>query len=121
MTEIFPLLFAAHMLGDWIVQTDAQALAKMKSWRAMGGHVLTYHLVMTALLLPFWHDRWFILALVVSAGTHAIIDRRWPVRLVLAKMGSKSFAETTLGVLAADQALHSVFLAFMAVLYQVTR
>ena len=62
-----------------------------------------------------------MLGFVVSAATHGFIDRRWPVRLFLSKTGSKSFAETTLGVLAADQALHSVFLAFMAVLYQVTR
>lgn len=110
-----------HMLGDWIIQTDAQAMAKMKSWRAMAGHVLTYHLTMAVLVPPFRHDRWAVLGFVVSAATHGFIDRRWPVRLLLSKTGSKSFAETTLGVLAADQALHAVFLAFMAVLYQVTR
>jgi hypothetical protein len=121
MTDIFPLLFAAHMLGDWIIQTDAQAAAKMRSWGAMAGHVLTYHLVMAVLVLPFWHDAWALLGFAVSAGTHAVIDRRWPVRLLLRKTGSPSFAETTLGVLAADQALHAVFLAFMAALYQLTR
>lgn len=121
MTDIFPLLFAAHMLGDWIIQTDAQAMAKMKSWRAMAGHVLTYHLVMAAVVLPFWHDRWAVLGLIVSAVTHGFIDRRWPVRLLLRRTGSASFAETTLGVLAADQALHAVFLAFMATLFQLTR
>ena len=76
MTDIFPVLFAAHMLGDWIVQSDAQAAAKMNSWRAMAGHVLTYHLTMAVLVLPFWHDRWVVLALAVSAITHGFIDRR---------------------------------------------
>lgn len=121
MTDVFPLLIAAHMLGDWVVQSDAQAAAKMSSWRAMAGHVATYHLTMATIVLPFWHNRWVLLGFAVSAGTHAIIDRRWPVRWLLRSTGSKSFAETTLGVLAADQALHVVFLAFMAALYQVTR
>lgn len=121
MTDVFPLLLAAHLVGDFIIQTDAQALAKMKSWRAMAGHVLTYHLTMAVLVLPFWHDRWTVLGFVVSAATHGLIDRRWPVRLLLRKTGSPSFAETTLGMLAADQALHAVFLASMATLYQVTR
>lgn len=121
MTDIFPLLLAAHMVSDWIVQTDKQALNKMNSWRAMAGHVLAYHLTMALLVLPFWHDRWVLLGFIVSAVTHGFIDRRWPVRLLLRKTGSPSFAETTLGVLAADQALHAVFLAFIAVLFQVTR
>lgn len=121
MTDIFPLLFAAHMLGDWIIQTDKQALSKMSSWWAMAGHVLTYHLVMALFVLPFWHDRWAALGFVVSAASHGFIDRRWPVRWLLRKTGSPNFAELTWGVLSADQALHAFFLCLMAVLFQVTR
>jgi hypothetical protein len=68
MSDIFPVLFAAHMLGDWVIQTDKQAMAKMASWRAMAGHVLTYHLCMAVLVLPFWHDRWALLASSIVAG-----------------------------------------------------
>jgi hypothetical protein len=121
VSDIFPILFAAHMLGDWIIQTDKQALNKMSSWRAMGGHVLTYHLCMAVLVLPFWHDRWALLGFVISAATHGFIDRRWPVRWLLRKTGSANFSEMQLGVLSADQALHAFFLALMAVMYQVTR
>ena len=85
MNDIFPILFAAHMLGDWVIQTDKQAMAKMASWRAMAGHVLTYHLCMAVLVLPFWHDRWALLGFVISASTHGLIDRRWPVRWLLRK------------------------------------
>ena len=58
MSDIFPILFAAHMLGDWVIQTDKQAMNQMASWRAMAGHVLTYQMCMAVLVLPFWHDRW---------------------------------------------------------------
>ena len=121
MTDIFPLLFAAHMLGDWIIQTDKQALSKMVSWRGMAGHVFTYHCVMALFVLPFWHDRWAALGFVISAASHGFIDRRWPVRWLLRKTGSKNFAELQLGVLSADQALHAFFLAMMAVMFQLTR
>ena len=75
MSDIFPILFAAHMLGDWVIQTDKQAMNKMASWRALAGHVLTYHMCMAVLVLPFWHDRWALMGFVISAATHGFIDR----------------------------------------------
>jgi hypothetical protein len=68
------------------------------------GHVLTYHLCMAVLVLPFWHDRWALLGFVISATTHGFIDRRCPVRWLLRRTGSASFSEIQLGVLSADQA-----------------
>lgn len=103
-----------------MIQTDKQALAKMSSRRAMGGHLLTYHLCMAVLVLPFWHDRWALLGFVISATTHGFIDRRCPVRWLLRRTGRTSFSEMQLGVLSADHALHAFFLALRAVLYQVT-
>jgi hypothetical protein len=68
------------------------------------GLVLTYHLCMAVLVLPFWHDRWALLGFVISATTHGFIDRRCPVRWLLLRTGSASFSEIQLGVLSADQA-----------------
>ncbi len=121
MSGIWPLLFLGHMLGDWVIQTDKQALAKVTSWRAMASHVLTYHLTMAVLVVPFWHDRWAVLGFLLSALSHAFIDRRWPVRWLLEHTGSGNFSKLQLGVLSADQALHCIFLTLMAVLYQLTR
>jgi Protein of unknown function (DUF3307) len=121
MSDIFPVLLVAHMLGDWVLQTDNQAMTKMVSWRAMAAHILTYHFCMVVLVLPFWHDRWAVLGFLLSATTHGFIDRRWPVQLLRQKTGSAKFAESQLGVLSADQALHVVVLGLMAVMYQVTR
>lgn len=96
---VLAALWAAHDLGDHVVQTDHQAARKATSWRAMAGHVGSYTAVQLAALAalrtlagirPSW---WRALAGVAfSAGTHAFLDRRWPVRWLLEHTGSRSFA-----------------------------
>ncbi len=117
---VFLCLLIGHLLGDWIVQTDAQAMHKTTSWRAMGGHVLGYHLTLgVVLLIPVvrgWPAGAAAVSLVVSGVTHAFIDRRWPVRWLLRHTGSPGFAEQMWGVIAVDQALHLTILALLAVL-----
>jgi hypothetical protein len=111
MSDVFLLVLAGHLLGDFVAQTDRQAANKEASWRADLGHVLTYHLTMAVLVLPVWHDwsaGWF---LAISVGTHGLVDRRWPTRLVLRSTGSKDFATVFWGVIATDQALHLSILA----------
>jgi hypothetical protein len=36
---VFLALLAGHLLGDWVAQTDEQAVTKTRSWAALGGHV----------------------------------------------------------------------------------
>jgi hypothetical protein len=94
----------------WIDYRGMVALPAPRA-RADLGHVLTYHFTMAVLVLPVWHDwraAWF---LAISAGTHALVDRRWPTRLVLRSTGSKDFATVFWGVIATDQALHLSILA----------
>lgn len=52
----------------------------------------------------------------MSAATHAVIDRRWPVRALLTASASPGFATVEWGVIAVDQALHLTILALLAVL-----
>ena len=118
---VFLVLLAAHLLGDWIAQSDWQAATKTRSWAALAAHVTSYHLLMGALLLvPVLRDGWpaskALAALLVSAATHAVIDRRWPVRALLTASASPGFATLEWGVIAADQALHLTILAMLAVL-----
>jgi hypothetical protein len=118
---VFLVLLAGHLLGDWVAQSDWQATAKTRSWAALAAHVTTYHLVMAALLLvPILRDGWpawkALAALLVSAATHAVIDRRWPVRALLTVTASPGFATVEWGVIAVDQALHLAILALLAVL-----
>jgi Protein of unknown function (DUF3307) len=111
MADAFLLVLAGHLLGDFVAQTDGQAANKETSWRADLGHVLTYHATMAVLVLPAWHDGRALCFLGISIGTHALVDRRWPTRLVLATTGSRGFATTFWGVIATDQALHLSILA----------
>jgi hypothetical protein len=106
---VFLILLAGHLLGDWLTQTDWQATAKTRSWPALAAHVTSYHLLMgTLLLLPVLRDGWpagnALLALTASAVTHAVIDRRWPVRALLRVTASPNFATLEWGVISADQA-----------------
>ncbi len=122
MTEIvFLVLLAGHLVGDWVVQNDWQAANKTRSWAALAAHVASYHLVMGLLLLiPILRDGWpagkAAAALTVSAITHAVIDRRWPVRALMRAAGSPGFATIEWGVIAVDQALHLFILAMLALL-----
>ena len=111
MGDLFLLVLAGHLLGDFVAQTDWQASNKTSNWRADLAHVLTYHLTMAALVLPIWHDVRALWFLAISAGTHALIDRRWPTRLLLVTTRSKQFASMVWGVIATDQAVHISILA----------
>jgi hypothetical protein len=53
----------------------------------------------------------------VSAATHAVIDRRWPVRALLRLTASPYLGTVEWGVIAADQALYVTILAMLAVLF----
>jgi hypothetical protein len=71
------------------------------------------------LLVPLLRDGWpawrALVTLAVSAGTHALIDRRRPVRGLLRVVGSPGFATLEWGVIAVDQALQLSILAMLAV------
>lgn len=113
---VFATLHAAHQLGDHIAQTDAQAAGKTTDWRAMAGHVTSYHVTAAAMLAAAsgalglrLSPRRAVAGFAVSAATHALLDRRWPVRWVNQHTGSPGFADlqTPLnGPYLTDQALH---------------
>lgn len=91
-------LWAAHDLGDHVVQTDHQAATKASSWRGMAGHVGGYT-VTQCVALGALHAAGVRLrpgsalgGLALSAATHAFLDRRWPVVELLRRTGSGRFA-----------------------------
>jgi hypothetical protein len=120
-TIVFLVLLCSHLVGDWVAQSDWQAANKTRSWAALAAHVARYHLVMGLLLgVPVLRDGWpawkALVVLGVSAASHALIDRRWPVRVLLRAVGSQGLATLEWGVIAVDQALHLSILAMLAVL-----
>lgn len=116
-------LWGAHDFADHVVQTDHQAAHKATSWAAMSGHVGSYTAVQVAALAalrplgvrPSW--RRTVAAVAWSAGTHALLDRRWPVTKILQGSGSSGFAalQTPInGPYLADQGLHHACLLVSA-------
>jgi Protein of unknown function (DUF3307) len=99
---VFLVLLAGHLLGDWVAQTDWQATNKTRSWAALAAQVASYHLIVGLLLLtrscatagrPVKRSS----PLTVSAITHAVIDRRRPVRALLRAAGSPGSATVEWG------------------------
>lgn len=116
---VYATLHAAHQLGDHIAQTDSQAARKMQpdGWGAMAGHVGSYHATAAVMLLAA--NRLLRLrlspgrmaaGLALSAATHALLDRRWPVRWINQHTGSPGFGDLQAplnGPYLTDQALHT--------------
>uniref|UniRef100_UPI003F490FB3 hypothetical protein n=1 Tax=Amycolatopsis sp. CA-293810 TaxID=3239926 RepID=UPI003F490FB3 len=140
------MLHVAHNLGDHITgQTDRQAERKdaptpedvatgdttrHSGWGALLAHLAQYHLTLGVLgmlawlVLPLhWSPAGVAAALAVSASTHALLDRKWPVRWLLEHTGSPAFAACTTGGLngmyLGDQALHGLALGVSAALLAV--
>ena len=118
--EIFAALMAGHQVGDHITQTDHQAARKADpgraGWSAMAGHVAGYTATQAVALVGLRAAGYRVrpgralAGLAFSAGTHAFIDRRWPVQWLLRHTGSPQFAATTTpvcGPYVVDQSLHT--------------
>ena len=92
----------------------------------MAGHLGTYHALAAVLLVGVSYlfglplgPIGVLAGLGFSAFTHGLLDRRWPVRVILRASRSPKFAETTApvcGMYTADQALHHLAPPVSAVL-----
>ena len=122
-------LTAMHQVGDFLLQTDHQAARKpcaedrlaesseAESWRCLAAHVVSYHAAQAAGLvvanralgLKLRPGR-VIAGVALSAVTHAVIDRRWPVRLWMDHTGSRDFRVKAGGGMHVDQAMHQACL-----------
>jgi hypothetical protein len=123
--------YAAHQVADHVLaQSDRIATEKVlpgfTGWSAIFSHVVQYHVVAMFMLIitismfnlnVTWYG--LVSSIMFSAITHAIIDRRWPVRFILEKTGSPNFAKMTsplCGMYLADQSLHYFCLWISAIL-----
>lgn len=112
----YETLFLAHLLGDWILQTEWQALNKTTNWRALLGHIVVYHSIMLAAMLTRFSYAdarvWF--ALVFIALTHAILDRRAFTLKLMQVFRSVVQREPEFWlILAVDQSLHLIVIGLI--------
>jgi len=106
---VFEILLMAHVLGDWIFQTEWQAVNKATDWRAMGAHIVVYHAIVLALLcVRFGFSEPIVYAVVAGlAVVHTILDRRRPLRsfMRMARITKHREPEPWF-IIAVDQSVH---------------
>ncbi|MCB5910352.1 DUF3307 domain-containing protein [Streptomyces pinistramenti] len=133
--SLFILMYVAHLLSDYPFQTDRQAGCKAgwtegdtdenpgryhHGWGPnlvhAGTHVLTTGVALAlgvlVLGLPLTVPA-AAAGLLWIGGTHAVIDRRWPVRWWMETTGQRDFVKHG-GLAHVDQAAHLTALAVAA-------
>lgn len=122
--DLFVLLYAAHLAADYPLQTDHQAAHKADptpaGWRANLTHATTHVAtcaiaLTTSALLPGTSTSLLpsLAALAWIGTTHAVIDRRWPVRWWMEHTRQTQFAAHG-GAAHIDQTAHVLALAAAA-------
>lgn len=123
--SVFAAFVVAHMVGDYLVQTDWQARHKFggltgdaTARRALGTHVLTYTLTFLPAFVWIADDRsvgWAVLAAALVGLPHLVIDDGRGVRAYLARV--KGVAEHDPGLAGSvDQTFHVACLWALAML-----
>jgi hypothetical protein len=123
-----------HLLGDYGAQTNADACCKAapgynidpktgqdngtpsrESWKANQRHCATYHAALIATVAATAAATGVrvrpgraVAAVAFSWASHAVIDRRWPVKRFMAATGSGDWYDD--GKTLVDQMLHEVCL-----------
>ncbi|MFD4933349.1 DUF3307 domain-containing protein [Streptomyces virginiae] len=121
---LFILLYVAHLVSDYALQTDHQSELKAQrtraGWLANLSHAGTHVLVSAAALGAAVAVLDTPLTLPAAAGilvwvglSHGFIDRRWPIRWWMDNTGSAAFAQRG-GAAFVDQTAHITALLLAA-------
>lgn len=114
---VFETLFLSHVVGDWLLQTEWQAINKKTSWPALLTHILIYHALMLIVLLAYLHLPALpsVVAVVVLAIFHTILDRQAVVQWTMKTLRLVVTREPERWLhVAIDQSLHLVSLGIVA-------
>ena len=115
--SLFDTLLIAHLVGDWLLQSEWMALEKQRNWGAMIAHVAVYHALVLVVLLVGVHGRGVevVAAVLLLALSHAWLDRGWPVVGLMRAMRIVRVREPERWlVMVIDQVLHVSLLALAA-------
>ncbi|GHG60503.1 DUF3307 domain-containing protein [Streptomyces griseocarneus] len=122
--QLFVLLYISHLLADYPLQTDDQAANKdakgSHGWWANIAHASTHVVVSAfaltigvfALGLPLTPAA-TVLGLAWIGGTHAVIDRRWPISWWMVRAGQREYLLNG-GAAHIDHAAHATALGMAA-------
>ena len=116
---IFEMLVLAHLVGDWIIQTEYEAMNKVKGNffnLALYKHCFMYTLCFVPVFLVAGINWWWLLLVFWS---HMFLDRRWPVIWWIEKV-KRTSPETINNlfwlVIAVDQIMHILILVVIVIL-----
>lgn len=122
--QVFVAFLVCHLTGDLLLQTEWQALTKVRGLgdregrRALASHVLTYTLPYLPVLVWVADDRSVVRAVMVAlliALPHVVIDDGRLVRVWLRQVKHSPDPTPTLRLMV-DQSFHVVCLLGVAVL-----
>ncbi|MFC1996122.1 DUF3307 domain-containing protein [Chloroflexota bacterium] len=120
--SLFDKLLVAHLVADILLQTEWQALNKGQNYRAFFSHIAIYSVIMMGILVvDFGFQNIYIYFVVgMLALSHGFLDRGWPVIRLMSSFHLivERKPERWL-VMAVDQTLHVLFLAFAAILLSI--
>ena len=122
--SLFVLLYVAHLVADYTLQTDHQAAHKAEKcaagWRANFAHAATHvatcgvALLVGVLVLDLSVSAPVAVAALLWIGaTHSLIDRRWPIQWWMEHTGSGNFFKHG-GAAHVDQTAHVLALVVAA-------
>ena len=117
--SLFDKLFVAHLIGDWLLQTEWQAINKTKNYRALFAHIGIYTVIMLGVLVVDFGFQNINIYLVVAmlALSHALLDLGWPVtRFIKAFHLIVEREPERWLMMVVDQILHISFLAIATLL-----
>ena len=115
--SLFDWLLVAHLVGDFLMQTPNMARRKEESWAWLSAHVAVYMAPVTVVVVCYTVShglpaRAALVAWLLLAGSHALLDRRGFIRW---------WTRHVLGVpddhwlfIVVDQVFHIVVLALVA-------
>ncbi len=111
--SVFDYLLVAHLLGDFLFQTDKMVENKVRNWPWMAYHVAVYCLLVGG-TMAFFVDSIILFAtlLALLGASHVIVDRRYIVRLWMSTFGMS--AQKVWLAIVIDQVLHVMTLAVVA-------
>ena len=107
----FDVLFLAHLIGDYLLQTEWMAKYKAQQWRPLLAHCFVYTLVVGIvgfLFLPGGLSWWAIGLIFVS---HVILDRRGFVGFWYRRVMGVTDEKSKWLMIMVDQIFHLIILA----------
>jgi len=114
----FELLILAHLVGDYLVQTEFEAMNKALGpfWnRALWAHCSKYAACFIPVLALAGLSQWWLALIFFS---HLFFDRRWPIiwwRRVVTHNSAESIKATFWLTVVVDQIFHTLVLALIVI------